>query len=140
MKHSLFIISLLLLFVFSGCDKILEESLDCLVNKRPELSNNQLKTGRNDTFYSDRVWAQIKNEPRDDNYYYDFSLRGELPRGLEVYFEDREVFIEGTPRVKGTFSITISVRVDARYYDEDGYLEDPLCRSSDSRRYELIIR
>lgn len=140
MKHIRPILSVFFILLFTGCDEIFEEVVDCIINRRPELSNNKLKGGRNDVYYSDKIWAEIKNEPRDDSYYYDFSFRGTLPNGLDVFFEDREVFIEGTPREKGTFQITISVSVDARYYDEEGYLEDPLCGNYASKTYTLIIR
>ncbi|GAA4239663.1 hypothetical protein GCM10022291_34880 [Postechiella marina] len=134
---------LLLLSFFSiltACDAILDEVVECIVNRRPVLSNNKLDSGRNDTYYSNKIWAEIKNEPKDDNYYYNFSYRGDLPNGINIIFEDREVYIEGVPRETGRFKITIHVSVDARYYNEDGDIEDPLCSSSDSKTYTLIIR
>lgn len=141
MKHILPVFSLFFILIFvTSCDEILEEVVDCIINKRPELSNNKLKGGRNDVFYSEKIWAGIKNEPRDDDFYYDFSYRGDLPSGIDVFFEDREVFFEGTPRETGNFPITISVNVDASYYDENGHLEDPLCENYASKIYTLIIR
>lgn len=127
-------------FILTACDAILDEVVECIINRRPVLSNNELNSGRNDTYYSDKVWAEIKNEPKDDNYYYNFTYRGDLPNGINVIFEDREVYIEGVPRETGRFKITIHVSVDARYYNEEGVLEDPLCDSYASKTYTLIIR
>lgn len=122
---------------FSSCEDI----IDCIFNVSPELPNKDLQVGYLNDFYSDEIKAEINNEPRDDDYAYYFDIYGDLPQGLEVFYDFRTVIIEGTPQESGVYNFTIALSVDPPvYYDyETDEYYDPLCSDSTSRGYSITI-
>ncbi len=142
MKHHYTALFLLVsLFTFSGCEDI----VDCIINVRPELRNDDLDRAYLDEYYFDAVTAEIKNEPNDNDYDYYFSVSGRVPRGIDVIYERRRVVFEGVPREKGTYTIKVSLEVEALngyYYDDFGNerYDDPLCSDNTSKTYTLVVR
>lgn len=131
----------LILILATGCQDILE----CVLNRHPVLSDHMLETGQVNNYYIEEIKAQIKNEPRDDDYYYYFSIDGDLPRGLEYVVDYRSVIIKGTPQEPGryTFTVRLSVEQVDDYYDNcENELNDcdGLCKETTSRTYTLKIR
>lgn len=141
MRHYSLIILLFSFFSLTNCEDI----VDCIINVRPELADKALATGSFDNYYYDRITAQIKNEPRDNDYEYYFNVVGKLPRGIEVIYYDREVVFEGTPLETGRFSFEIFLEVNPYYntynYDGNGnaYYDDALCTDNTSKLYTLIV-
>lgn len=127
------------LFLF-GCQDILE----CVINRRPELPNKTLSIAHTNDNYYEVINAQIKNEPRDNDYYYYFSISHNLPDGMDVYVEYRSVIIEGYPSSQGQFYIDVDLRVE-EYEDYYDYCEnqfndcDGLCVETTSKIYHLRI-
>ena len=122
---------------FSSCDDV----LDCIINRRPELPNKSFEVGSIGTYYYDEFRAEIKNEPRDDDYGYIFEVDDNLPDGLEIYVNYRTVSIEGMPTHPGTYKFTVLLFVDPPVsydYETDEY-DDPLCSDSTSKEYTIII-
>lgn len=142
MKQYIPIILLISFFSFTSCEDI----LDCIINVRPELHDKTLAIGNVDEFYSENITAEIKNEVRDNDYDYYFNVSGQLPEGIEVFYDTyREVFFEGVPKESGRFRITVSLEVVALqdfYYDDFGNerYHDPLCSDNTSKTYYLAIR
>ncbi len=141
MKQSLPLLVFISFFLFTSC----EDTLDCIINVRPVLSQKSLEVGLVDRFYSEKITAEIKNEPRDNDYDYYFDISGEIPEGLNVVFDYRDVIIEGTPLKSGRYSFTIYLDVEAPYsyyYDDFGNerYNDNLCSSSTSKRYTIAIK
>jgi len=136
MKRSIIII-ILIPFFFSSCEDIVE----CIINKRPELPDKRLEDGFTNNYYTKELVAEIKNEPRDDDYEYFFELYDDLPEGLEMIIDYRTIIIEGLPAEKGKYTFTIFLSVDPpEYYDEhSGEYEDSLCSKSTSKAYTLTI-
>lgn len=135
-------ISIIFVFIsflcFTGCDEIIE----CIINKSPELPDKILKVGLVNSYYSDFINAEIKNEPRDDDYDYYFELYGKLPEGIEMTVDYRRVYFEGIPTESGSFNFTIVLSVDPPLYydDETGDYEDDMCSYSTSKGYTITIR
>ncbi len=133
---------LLILFLsfslFNSCQDILE----CVINRRPELSNKRLATGQVNNYYLEEIHAEIKNEPHDNSYDYYFYIDEDLPRGLSYYIDHRNIIIEGQPQASGIF--TFDVRLEVEQFDD--YCEnelndcDGLCEDVTSRTYKLVIR
>ncbi|WP_299392397.1 Ig domain-containing protein [uncultured Gelidibacter sp.] len=125
------------LCMFLSCDTIVE----CIVNKRPELPDTSFKVGNVNGYYYQELTAEIKNEPRDDNYSYNFDINGNLPDGLSVTTTNRTLVIEGMPSAPGTFNFTIYLYVEGpEYYDEESdKYKDGLCSKSTSKKYSIII-
>lgn len=141
MKQYISILLLIAMFSFTACEDILE----CIINVRPELQNRDLEVGYVNQYYYDSILAEIKNEPFDDGYDYYFNVSGHIPKGIEVYYEYREVIFEGVPQESGRFTIRVSLDVDAineYYYDEYGNerYHDPLCTDNTSKVYTLVVR
>ncbi len=129
---------LVAVFLSSSCSNV----IDCLINVRPELQHRQLEAGYADRYYFDKISAQIKNDPNDNSYDYYFSVSGEVPRGIDVIYDYRDVIFEGVPEETGRFRIRVSLDVDAyEYYDyqTDTY-SDGLCTDYTSKVYTLVIR
>ncbi|WP_242206249.1 hypothetical protein [Aestuariivivens insulae] len=136
-----FSVLLILIFITTSCQDILE----CVLNRHPVLSDDILKIGQVNSYYTDAINAQIKNEPRDDDYYYYFSIDGDLPEGLEFVVDYRSVIIEGTPQESGRYQFTVRLsveQVDDYYEDCENTLNDcdGLCKESTSKTYTLKIR
>ena len=140
MKRSLSITVLLSFFVLTSCQDILE----CVINRHPQLEDNRLATAQVNNYYFEEIRADINNEPRDDSYYYYFSIDGELPRGLEFIVDYRSVLIEGTPQESGVYSFTIRLSVEQAndyYNDCENRLNDcdGLCEDTTIERYRLVV-
>lgn len=142
MIRPLSIILLLLSFSFvTSCQDILE----CVINRHPRLDDKRLITALVDNFYFEEIRADIKNEPRDNSYYYYFSIDGDLPRGLEFFIDYRSVIIEGTPLETGIYNFTIRLSVEQAndYYEEcENQLNDcdGLCDDITLQRYRLVVQ
>ncbi len=121
-----------------SCDDV----LDCLIfSKEPELPNKAFKVGSINSYYYDEFDAEIKNEPRDNDYGYEFDIEGTLPIGVEAYYDFRTFYLEGIPEEPGEFNFTVYVYVDPplRYdADTDSYEED-MCLTWTSKAYTLFI-
>lgn len=140
MKKISSLILLLTLVSLHSCQDILE----CIINRRPELSNNTLAPAQVDQFYSELISADIKNEPSDDSYNYYFSIDGALPSGIDYYIDYRTVIIEGTPSVSGTYNFTVRLSVEQGYnyaIDCENRLNDcdGLCEESTSKAYKIVV-
>jgi hypothetical protein len=138
MKKLLLLIAVVLFL--GSCDRW----TDCIINNSPQLNQHNFLTGFLDIYYEDSLNAEINNDPRDNNYYYYFSVQG-LPRGMDYESYGRELVIFGTPQESGRFNIEVYLNVEAAilYYDEsDGPFEDgdTLCKDSTSRWYSLSIQ
>ena len=132
MKKPLLITLLFLTFAFS-CDEPL-----CIFPKEPELANKQLPIGDTEHYYYVDINAEIKNEPRDNDYDYYFDVVG-LPLGMDYFVNYRTISLEGTPEESGVFDITIYLEVEGPFrndYDDD---TDVLCNYGTSKTYTLII-
>jgi hypothetical protein len=138
MKKLLLLIAVVLFL--GSCDRW----TDCIINNSPQLNQHNFLIGFLDIDYEDSLNAEINNDPRDNNYYYYFSVHG-LPRGMDYESYGRELVIFGTPQESGRFNIEVYLNVEAAilYYDEsDGPFEDgdTLCKDSTSRWYSLSIQ
>ena len=130
----LFCISIITLV---GCEEIIE----CVINRSPDLPEKQLESGRVGYVYYQEITADIKNEPRDNIYDYNFQIYGDIPDGLEVNIDFRTLYIEGIPNDTGRYEFTIALDVDPpEYYDEETQeYENSMCSTSTSMDYEIII-
>jgi len=142
MKQYLPFILLISFFSLTNCVDILE----CIINIRPELSSKKLEVAHNNQYYFDSITAEVKNEPYDDGYDYYFTVSGEIPEGIEVFYEYRKVIFKGVPQESGRFNISVYLYVEAInecYYDDVEGRErchDPLCDNNASRMYTLKVR
>jgi len=123
--------------MLSGCENL----LDCVFNRRPEIHDKTFKTGTIGVYYYQEVTTEIKNEPRDNDYGYNYDVSGNLPDGLQMVENYRTVSFEGTPELAGTFTFTLFLYVDPPYsydYDTDRY-EDVMCSESTSKEFTITI-
>ncbi|MFY0714233.1 hypothetical protein J1D01_11180 [Seonamhaeicola sp. NFXS20] len=141
MNKNLSLTFLLSLFLFTSCADILE----CIINVRPELADKSLEHAHVDQHYFETISAEVKNEPHDNGYDYYFTVSGDIPEGIEIFYDYREVILEGKPKESGSFTIRVSLYVEAVnecYYDEFEEREkchDPLCSNNTSRVYTLVV-
>ncbi|WP_323787770.1 hypothetical protein [Psychroserpens sp.] len=137
MKIRIPLLFVLSLFMLTSCDNILE----CAFNKRPEIHDKTFKDGIIGVYYYEEVTTEINNEPRDNDYGYNYDFYGELPNGLQMVTNYRTVSFEGTPEVAGTFNFTLYLYVDPPLsydYDSEQY-EDSLCSESTSKDFTITI-
>jgi hypothetical protein len=137
MKKLLSILFCVSIITLTGCENVLE----CIINRRPELPEKSLENGRVGYGYSQIITAEIKNEPHDDNYDYNFQVYGDIPDGLEVIIDFRTVYIEGIPNNLGSYEFKIAVNVNPpEYYDEETeQYEDSMCSTSTSMVYTIDV-
>ncbi len=127
-------------FLFCSCQDILE----CIINKRPELSDRKLAVAYVNQLYSEKITADIKNEPLDNSYNYYFHIDGELPDGIEYIIDYRSIILEGRPLVSGNYKFTVRLSAEQKYnYSEDcesNYNDcDGLCNEATSKTYTIIV-
>jgi len=123
--------------MFSSC----EDVFDCIIERSPELPNKVFKIGQINQYYYEAFDAEIKNEPRDNDYEYYFDIVGELPNGFELLINFRTVSILGVPESEGVYEFTVFLDVvPPLHYDEDGYEYDGvMCSESTSKDYVIVI-
>jgi len=135
---------LILLLLFLGLMNSCDSVTDCIINTRPHLPHKDLKTGVDGVYYEDIIRAEIRNEPRDRDYWYYFTVSG-LPSGLDYEFIGQDLFIYGTPQSTGRYSVEVFLEVEPRFLsfdDGDDFTEDgdSLCSYTDERFFSLFIR
>ncbi|AUC76104.1 hypothetical protein [Olleya sp. Bg11-27] len=137
MKNTLSLLFFLSIIIFTGCESILE----CVINRSPELPDKSFTVGYRQQMYYDEFEAQIKNDPHDDSYGYNFELEGTLPEGVSMTIDYRIVRFEGMPQNQGIYDFTIFLYVDPplSYDEETEDYEDSMCSTSTSKNYTIII-
>lgn len=127
----------ILFFIVTGCQDILE----CVINRKPVLSDTRIDRARQNEYFFAKITSEIQNEPRDNDYFYYFDIYGDLPEGLEVFFDYRDVIIEGRPRSNGRYRFTITLDVEQadNYCENDLNDCDGLCEERTSRTYILTV-
>jgi len=130
---SKFLLSVLFLLVFSGCEDIINSAIECSI-KDVKLENKTLRIGTVARNYYETISANVKNDPNDDYYRYDFFISGKLQKGLQYYTEGNKFVINGVPEEAGTigFELTVEVTLDDEALG--------LCRETAKRTYELTVK
>ncbi|MBT8253110.1 MAG: hypothetical protein HKN00_04250 [Flavobacteriaceae bacterium] len=142
-RQHIYLLSCLLsaLILLNSCEEIVEEILvGCNSYNYPVLVEKQLKDGKVNVFYSDHVWAEIKNDPQDDSdYNYHFNVSDGLPDGMNWFVEGRRVIFEGTPTESGSFGFMVEVWAEVN--EEWLYTEDipELCTEYASEGFTIYI-
>lgn len=131
--RSKFLLSVVLLLTFSGCEDIINSVVECSI-KDVKLESKILRVGAVGRNYYETISANVKNDPNDDYYLYDFFITGKLQKGLQYYTEGNQFVINGVPEEAGTigFELTVEVTLD----DE----ELGLCTETAKRTYELTVK
>ncbi|WP_412561119.1 hypothetical protein [Winogradskyella sp. MIT101101] len=133
---------LLITVLFFGCD----DFLDCVAGRNPSLPDKTFPIASTSTYYYVDISAEIKNEPRDNNYDYFFEINeADLPEGVGYFINNRIISFEGLPVETGTFEIEVYLYVEGPVnveYDDDGdaYYTDTLCNHSTQKTYTLIVQ
>jgi len=140
LKHIAY--ALLALISLNSCEYVLDDIYDCAINQHPVLSSNQLKNGNVDEFYSDFIYAEVKNSPNDDKYDYHFDVSGSLPNGIEWFVDFRTITFKGIPKRSGHYSFTVELWVEGPLYwnESTNEFDDDLCTSYTKKEYSIIIR
>lgn len=116
----------------TGC----ESAIDCLDNDGPEFLTRQISDPILNQVYSETITVAINNEPRDDNFQYDFQFSGGLPAGLTGSSIGRRYLLNGTPTEQGTYQFTVFVSVDDNLLPS----ESGLCFYNASQTYEINVQ
>ena len=126
------IICLVIMCNLSSC-QISDGQLQCIGNIYPSLPDQQLKAGTIGQYYYDDLVASMKNEPKNDEYYYYFEIEGQLPDGIEIYSDHRTLYFEGMPLIAGKFKFNINLNI------EPYYPEPSVCINYDVSKEFIII-
>lgn len=116
MKRILHNTALLLMALMVTNCSIIE---DCKWGTSAELNSKDLPTAFVDTYYEQGIRAGVNNEPRDQDYFYDFEVLG-LPPGMDYETDGRDVYIYGTPTRSGRYLLQVDVVVTPIFIDGDG--------------------
>ena len=128
-----FLLSVVFLLMFSYCEDIINSAIECSI-KDVKLENKTLRIGAAGRNYYETISANVKNDPADDYYIYDFIIRGELQKGLRYYTEGNELVINGVPEEAGTIGFELTVEVTV---DDEGL---GVCTKKTKKTYELIVK
>ena len=133
MKKNL-LLSIFLFTLLVSC----EDVFDCIVGRNPSLPNAELPIASTEAYYYADISAEIKNEPRDNDYDYYFRVVG-LPPGMDYFVNYRIVSFEGTPTETGTYEVRVYLDVDGPFRNDFDGDRDVLCNYSTSKTYTLIV-
>jgi hypothetical protein len=124
-----------------GCEDLADGIYEMAVGEDMQITTTEVPDGVIGVAYEWRVSAEVKNEPNDDAYDYNWELvRGTLPEGLLFSDKGDRALVSGIPEEVGSFEITIRVCSD-RLRVEDLWDEDSdVWSSSDSEEFTIIIR
>lgn len=130
----LFIFSSLL---FSSCELLLNEAADCIVKVKPNLPAKNLVNGTLNVEYYDTIVASAINHVNDDDISYSFEMIGRPPKGINYYFDHRNIYFSGIPTEKGVYTFSIKLRIGSGTILED----DGICfsKNSTSKKYAITI-
>lgn len=116
--------------LFAGCDHV----LDCIDGSRPELLEKDLAVARVAVTYRESVGYWVSNAPTENYSITNFSIKGDLPPGVESYLGVGGVVFEGVPTAIGTYVFT--VRITMGPFDGE---RDALCGDTASREYKIVV-
>jgi hypothetical protein len=127
------LLSVVFLLTFSGCEDIINSAVECSI-KDVKLENKTLRIGTVGRNYYETISANVKNDPNDDYYMYDFFITGKLQKGLQYYTEGNKFVINGVPEEAGIigFELTVEVTLDDEALG--------LCTETAMRSYELTVK
>lgn len=118
--------------VGSGC----ESAIDCLDNDGPQFDTLSVSNPILNQVYEESIVVSINNEPRDDNFRYDFNFQGSLPPGVTGSSIGRTYILDGTPIEEGTYRFTIFVEVNDNLLPS----QSGLCFYNTSRTFEIVVQ
>jgi hypothetical protein len=121
------------LLTLSGCEDLINSAIECSI-KDLKLENKSLRIGTVGSNYYETISANVKNDPNDDYYLYDFFIKGNLQKGLQFYTEGNKFVINGVPEEAGTFGFELTVEVTL---DDE---ELGLCTETTKKTYELTVK
>ncbi len=127
---------LLLPFVFlvlCGCD----DALECgLVNRRADMQDKPAQVLTRDAYATITYEAEVVNDTADDEEYdYSFDVYGDVPPGLTITYEHRQVVLRGYPQRSGVYDFSIRVYVDYVGIDFKCLNDD-----SDENTYRITVQ
>ncbi len=128
-----------------ACDVVEDKVIDCVNFDKPEFNTDSLHDAVLNQAYSASIVVEIKNNPDDEYYDYEFYLKaGNLPDGLKLVQEGYEpiAFIEGTPITPGYYEFIIEIHaIDPYYYRKEYYYwnESDLCEEYNERVYSITV-
>ncbi len=131
-KLKLRVVLVLAVLAGSGC----ESAIDCLDNDGPVFITTEVSNPVLNQVYTETITVEINNEPRDDNFQYEFGITGNLPAGVSSSSVGRRYIFNGTPTEEGTFQFTVYVTVDDSVIPS----ESGLCFYNASRSYEITVQ
>lgn len=100
---------------------------DCNGFAEARLNDKDIIRGTKNVYMEEGIRAQVNNEPRDNDYFYDFVVY-DLPPGLDYEQVGRDVFIFGTPTQAGRYFFQVDVIVTPRSQDMELLCEDRAIR------------
>ena len=132
-KHylSLFV----LFFLFLSCD----DALECAFGVNPEINENFIPTASLDEDYFTLITAEVDNAANDNAYDYFFDVVGDLPDGINLYFEYRRIEIYGRPQETGRFNFRVFLSVGLFDPNTGFYDDDPTCSSEVNKGFTLEV-
>lgn len=137
-----YIVLIALFFTCNSCS----EMFDCIGSTKPELESKTLASAFPGQLYEDVITASVKNTSNDNDFYYYFSIDGDLPPGITYSEQGRSLIFQGSSSQTGTynFKVTVTIEYPENYDPEAGFWEDNnrICFGDDtvSRDYTITIQ
>lgn len=135
MKSKNYLFIFLSFFLFTSCD----DALECAFGVNPEINENSIEPAVLDQDYFALITAEVDNAANDNAFDYFFAIEGDLPQGINVFFNFRQIEIYGRPQETGRFNFRVYLSVGRFDPDTGFYDNDPTCNSEVSKGFTLEV-
>lgn len=129
-KYSVFA----LFFITLGCSNV----VNCLNKIEPYLQEDGLNDGTISQNYNEFIDVDMQNTGNSNYAINTLEITGDLPIGVEAYYNDMRIYFNGTPITIGTYNFDVKVIVEY-IGDSDNENDDYLCGNTVSGSYTIKI-
>ena len=129
-KYSVFA----LFFITLGCSNV----VNCLIKIEPNLEEDGFNDGVVSQNYEEYIDVDMLNAGNSNYAINTLEITGDLPIGIEAYYNDMRIYFNGIPTTIGTYNFDVKVIVEY-IGDSDNENDDNLCGNTVSGSYTIKI-
>lgn len=123
-----------LFFITLGCNDV----VNCLIKIEPTLEEDGFNDGIVSQNYEEFIDVNMQNASNSDYSINTLEITGDLPIGVDAYYNGMRVYFSGIPTTIGTYNFNVKVIVEYTG-DSDNENDDHLCGNTINGSYTIKI-